>query len=230
MWLLIRVGIKVKRGPWGLIYWRFTNKVLISSQIRREGLCINIWSALIQIMVWRRTGDKPYSAPMMTWFIDAYMHQPASMSWYNLCRTAMENVKRIDLERRYGQTGFCEIFFNIFIIISNVVIQGGPFSQTVLPWCPEISGLGWFWTGVYIILGYETALICTACTFVFGQYYSSSLSSQYAKLVCIYRWLVTILVSLARPIDGCRRGTPVESRWREITDDNRERIFLIRNK
>ena len=29
--------------------------------------------ALVQIMAWRRTGDKPLSEPMLTWFIDAYM-------------------------------------------------------------------------------------------------------------------------------------------------------------
>ena len=32
--------------------------------------------ALIQVMAWRRTGDKPLPEPMMTQFIDAYMrHQ-----------------------------------------------------------------------------------------------------------------------------------------------------------
>ena len=30
-------------------------------------------SALIQVMVWRRPGDKPLPEPMMTQFIDAYM-------------------------------------------------------------------------------------------------------------------------------------------------------------
>ena len=28
---------------------------------------------LVQVMAWRRTGDKPLSEPMMTQFIDAYM-------------------------------------------------------------------------------------------------------------------------------------------------------------
>ena len=29
--------------------------------------------ALVQVMAWRRTGDKPLPGPMMTQFIDAYM-------------------------------------------------------------------------------------------------------------------------------------------------------------
>ena len=36
-------------------------------------------SALIQVMAWHRTGDKPLSEPMMTQFTDAWMHQLASM-------------------------------------------------------------------------------------------------------------------------------------------------------
>ena len=35
--------------------------------------------ALVQIMAWRRPGDKPLSEPVMT--TDAYMHHSASMSW-----------------------------------------------------------------------------------------------------------------------------------------------------
>ena len=27
--------------------------------------------ALVQVMAWRRTGDKPLSEPMLTWFTDA---------------------------------------------------------------------------------------------------------------------------------------------------------------
>ena len=30
-------------------------------------------SALVQVMAWRRSGDKPLPEPMMTQFIDAYM-------------------------------------------------------------------------------------------------------------------------------------------------------------
>ena len=41
---------------------------------------INNTPALVQIMVWRRTGDKPLSETMMTQFNDAYMRHSASMS------------------------------------------------------------------------------------------------------------------------------------------------------
>ena len=36
--------------------------------------------ALVQIMAWRRTGDKPLSEPMMAQFNDADMRHLASMS------------------------------------------------------------------------------------------------------------------------------------------------------
>ena len=36
--------------------------------------------ALVQIMAWRWTGDKPLSEPMIASFGDAYMHLSASMS------------------------------------------------------------------------------------------------------------------------------------------------------
>ena len=35
---------------------------------------INNIPALVQIMAWRRSGDKPLSEPMMVQFTDAYMH------------------------------------------------------------------------------------------------------------------------------------------------------------
>ena len=40
---------------------------------------INNTPALVQIMAWPRTGDKPLSEPMMTQFNDAYMRHSASM-------------------------------------------------------------------------------------------------------------------------------------------------------
>ena len=36
--------------------------------------------ALVQIMAWRRIGDKPLSEPMLTRFIDAYMEHYGEMS------------------------------------------------------------------------------------------------------------------------------------------------------
>ena len=41
---------------------------------------INNILALVQIMAWRWSGDKPLSEPMMTSFADAYMRRSASMS------------------------------------------------------------------------------------------------------------------------------------------------------
>ena len=37
-------------------------------------------AALVEIMAWRRTGNKPLSEPMMASFGDAYMSHGASMS------------------------------------------------------------------------------------------------------------------------------------------------------
>ena len=36
--------------------------------------------ALVQVMAWRRTGDKPLTGPMLTKFTDAYMRHSGEMS------------------------------------------------------------------------------------------------------------------------------------------------------
>ena len=41
---------------------------------------IDDMSSLIQVMVWRRKGDKPLHESMVTQFGDAYMVHPASVS------------------------------------------------------------------------------------------------------------------------------------------------------
>ena len=41
---------------------------------------INNIPALVQIMAWRRSGDKPLTESVMTYFTDAYMCHSASMS------------------------------------------------------------------------------------------------------------------------------------------------------
>ena len=38
-------------------------------------------TSLVQVMAWRRSGDKPLHGPMMAQFIDAYMQQ-GEMSLY----------------------------------------------------------------------------------------------------------------------------------------------------
>ena len=57
LWILIRISLK------------FVHKFPIDNT-----------PALIQIMAWCLTGNKPLSEPMMTYFTDAYMHHSASMS------------------------------------------------------------------------------------------------------------------------------------------------------
>ena len=64
---------------------------------------INNKSALIQIMAWRRSGDKPQCEPMMIYFTDAYMCDWASMSfvfllhcWY-LGLNLLNHLIRIEL-------------------------------------------------------------------------------------------------------------------------------------
>ena len=39
-------------------------------------------SALVQVMAWRRTGDKPLSEPMLNQFTDAYMRYQREISYY----------------------------------------------------------------------------------------------------------------------------------------------------
>ena len=56
---LILNKISLKYVPWGLI---------------------DNMAALVQIMAWRQTGDKPLSEPMLARCTDAYMRYSASMS------------------------------------------------------------------------------------------------------------------------------------------------------
>ena len=51
-------------------------------------------AALVQMMAWRRIGDKPLSEPMMAWLTDASMRPSGSMryhpmrqTWYNIIIT-----------------------------------------------------------------------------------------------------------------------------------------------
>ena len=41
---------------------------------------IDFMAALVEMMAWRRTGDKPLSQPMLVCCADAYMRHSASMS------------------------------------------------------------------------------------------------------------------------------------------------------
>ena len=53
--------------------------IKISMKFVPKGSINNI-PALVQIMAWRRPGDKPLSEQMMVCFTDAYVRHPASMS------------------------------------------------------------------------------------------------------------------------------------------------------
>ena len=44
-------------------------------------------SVLVQVMAWRRTGDKPLSEPMMTQFTDAYMRHQGKISRFDFENT-----------------------------------------------------------------------------------------------------------------------------------------------
>ena len=57
VWILIKISLKyVSDGP------------------------INNKSALVQVVAWRRTGDKPLPEAMMAQFTDLYLHHAASTS------------------------------------------------------------------------------------------------------------------------------------------------------
>ena len=51
---------------------KFSLLFRISLKFLHKGPIDNKW-ALVQVMAWRRTGDEPLSAPMLTQLTDAYM-------------------------------------------------------------------------------------------------------------------------------------------------------------
>ena len=73
-----------RQFPNDIVKWIFLNEnVWMSIKISLKfvpKVPINNIPALVQIMAWHRTGDKPLSEPMMAQFNDAYMRHSASMS------------------------------------------------------------------------------------------------------------------------------------------------------
>ena len=63
------------------LYDNFWILIEISVKYVPYGLIDNI-AALVQIMTWRRTGDKPLSEPMLIYCTGTYMHNSAVTSWY----------------------------------------------------------------------------------------------------------------------------------------------------
>ena len=56
-------------------------RILIQFSLKFVPKCaIDNKSALVQVMAWRRTGDKPLPETMLTQFTDAYMRQKGEMS------------------------------------------------------------------------------------------------------------------------------------------------------
>ena len=68
----------------GMFKWIFLNKNgIIPIQISLKFVPrspIDNKLALVQVMAWRRTGDKPSPEPMVTSFSDAYMRHSGEMS------------------------------------------------------------------------------------------------------------------------------------------------------
>ena len=56
--------------------------IQISMKYVPSGSSINHKPALVQVMAWRRTGDKPLPGPIMTQFIDAYSDQEELSTLY----------------------------------------------------------------------------------------------------------------------------------------------------
>ena len=63
----------------GLLYFDFNSlKIVPKNSIDKK-------SALVQIMAWHRTGDKPFSELMSTLFTGAYMSHSFSYQWWRVC-------------------------------------------------------------------------------------------------------------------------------------------------
>ena len=68
-------------GIFKSIFWNENCLIMIQISLKfvPKGPIDNM-QALVQIMAWRRIGDKPISEPMVAWFCDAYLCHTASMS------------------------------------------------------------------------------------------------------------------------------------------------------
>ena len=97
---------------------------------------INNIRALVQIMAWRRTGNKPLSEPKMTQLNDAYMRHSASTSLNgspNDRQDGMRYLKHIETETNWPPFTRRWIFLNenvwISIKISLKFVPRGPISN-----------------------------------------------------------------------------------------------------
>ena len=63
------------------IFWNENDKILIPISLKFVPRSpIDNKPALVQVMAWRQTGDKPLPEPMLTLFTDAYMPHKKEMS------------------------------------------------------------------------------------------------------------------------------------------------------
>ena len=66
----------------------------ISLKYVPEGLIDNM-AALVQILAWCWSGDKPLPEPMLTQFTDAYMQHKGEMSWLYILDWDVKKVNNI---------------------------------------------------------------------------------------------------------------------------------------
>ena len=72
----------------------FRMSILILQTFVPKGL-LNNKSALVQVMSWRRTADKPLPEPMLTQFTDAYMYTRGRWDKNcSLCRSKHRHIER----------------------------------------------------------------------------------------------------------------------------------------
>ena len=81
--------------------------IMISLNFVPKGSINNI-PALVQIMAWRRRGDKPLSEPIPTWFTGAYMRHQGEMSQH--------------IEAETTWLLFCRPLIQMHFLIENIII------------------------------------------------------------------------------------------------------------
>ena len=80
---------------------------------------IDIKTALVEIMAWHRTGNKPLSEPMVTYVENAYMRHPAWICYeriFSYPSLVTFHRKTKLLVGRWLQNQWCEVCSSLFII------------------------------------------------------------------------------------------------------------------
>ena len=115
------------------LLWKLFYFIKMSLKFVPHGPFNNI-PALVQIMAWRRSGDKPLFEPMMAYIVNAYMRHSASMSKkgctyiyiYDICVYASVSTYIYIYTPKYMPSHFeilhlkmCGLHFNIVINIDG---------------------------------------------------------------------------------------------------------------